>query len=141
MWATISLKIPIKLVTVDNKVIVIPNGTLANNSLTNVTTQTERRLDLKVSISYDSDLKLAKSVIEKLLREDASVLKEKEITIFVDELSDSAVIIGARCWVKSDDYWTTKWRVLENIKITLDDHSIAIPYPQMDVHVIQEEER
>lgn len=124
-----------KLTTVDNKVIVIPNGALANNSLTNVTAQTERRLDLLVGISYDSDLKKAKEVIEKLLVEDESVLKDRDMTVFVDSLGESSVNIGARSWVKTEDYWTTRWRLLENIKIALDENGISIPFPQVDVHM------
>ena len=124
-----------KLATVDNKVIVIPNGALANNSLTNVTAQTERRLDLSVGISYESDLKKAKEVIEALLLNDECVLKEKEIAVFVDSLGDSAVVIGARSWVKSQDYWTTRWRLLENMKIALEENGISIPYQQVDVHM------
>lgn len=124
-----------KLSTIDNKTIVIPNGILTNNSLTNATAKDERRLDLKVSISYEADLKKAKSLIENLLREDSSTIKEEEINVFVDDLADSAVIIGARAWVKSEEYWATRWRLLEEIKLTLDENEIEIPYPQLAVHM------
>ena len=124
-----------KLTTIDNKVIVIPNGSLANNSLTNVTAQTERRIDLTVGISYESDLKKAKEVIEGVLLKDESVLQEKEIVVYVDSLGDSAVVLGTRSWVKTDDYWTARWRLLENIKIALEENEISIPYQQVDVHM------
>ena len=124
-----------KLSTIDNKTIVIPNGILTNNSLTNATAKDERRLDLKVSISYEADLKKAKTLIENLLREDPSTIKEEEINVFVDDLADSAVIIGARAWVKSEEYWATRWRLLEEIKLTLDENEIEIPYPQLAVHM------
>lgn len=123
-----------KLVTVDNKTIVIPNGTLANASLTNVTAQDKRRVDLKVDISYDADIRKAKEVIEGLLREDESSLKEEEMVVFVDSLDTSSVVIGARVWVKTEDYWTTRWRLLENIKLALDENGIEIPYQQIVVH-------
>lgn len=127
-----------KLKTADNKIIVIPNGALANNSLTNVTAQKERRVDISVGISYDADLRRAKEVIEGVLKSDVSVIQDKEIVVFVDSLGDSAVVIGARSWVASEDYWTAKWRMLENIKVALDENGISIPYPQVDVHVKSE---
>ena len=124
-----------KLMTVDNKTIVIPNGTLANNSLTNVTSQDKRRLDLKVDISYDSDLKKAKGLIEKLLKEDEKIMQEEDIVVFVDDLGNSSVVIGARAWVKTEDYWTTRWRLLENMKLVLEENDIKIPFQQVTVHV------
>ena len=124
-----------KLLTVDNKTVIIPNGTLANTSLTNVTAQDRRRLDLSVGISYDADLKKAKELIEGLFRADEDILKEEGIHVFVDNLGDSSVVIGARGWVEKDAYWTTKWRLTENIKLTLDENGIEIPFNQVVVHV------
>ena len=124
-----------KLLTVDNKTVIIPNGTLANTSLTNVTAQDKRRLDLSVGISYDADLKKAKELIEGIFRADEDILKEEGINVFVDNLGDSSVVIGARGWVKKDAYWTTKWRLTENIKLTLDENGIEIPFNQVVVHV------
>lgn len=124
-----------KLSTIDNKTIVIPNGMLTNNSLTNATAKDERRLDLKLSISYSADLKKAKMLIENIIRQDESILKDDEIVVFVDDLSDSAVVIGARAWVKNEEFWPTRWRLLETIKLTLDELGVEIPYPQLTVHM------
>ena len=124
-----------KLLTVDNKTVIIPNGTLANTSLTNVTAHDRRRLDLSVVISYDADLKKAKELIEGLFRADEDILEEEGIHVFVDNLGDSSVVIGARGWVEKDAYWTTKWRLTENIKLTLDENGIEIPFNQVVVHV------
>ena len=124
-----------KLSTIDNKTIVIPNGMLTNSSLTNATAKDERRLDLKVSISYQADLRKAKALIEEMLRSDECVMKDEEINVFVDELAESAVILGARAWVKNEEFWPTRWRMLETIKLTLDEHGIEIPYPQLTVHM------
>ena len=124
-----------KLSTIDNKTIVIPNGMLTNNSLTNATAKDERRLDLKLSIPYSADLKKAKMLIENIIRQDESILKDDEIVVFVDDLADSAVVIGARAWVKNEEFWPTKWRLLETIKLTLDEHGVEIPYPQLTVHM------
>lgn len=124
-----------KLATVDNKVIILPNGTLANSSLTNVTACDSRRLDMVVGISYEADIRQAKAVLQKVLDEDEGVLKDKEHFIYVSELAESAVEIGIRCWFFMDDYWQGKWRVTENVKYALDEAGIGIPYPQMDVYL------
>lgn len=123
-----------KLSTIDNKTIVIPNGILTNNSLTNATAKDERRLDLKVDITYEADLRKAKAVIEQILREDKAVLKDEEIVVFVDELAASSVVVGARAWVKNEVFWETKWRILEEIKLKLDENEVEIAYPQITVH-------
>ena len=124
-----------KLSTIDNKTIVIPNGMLTNNSITNATAKDERQLDLRVGISYNADIKKAKSMIEKLLSEDASILKEEQMNVFVNDLADSAVVLGIRAWVKNEEYWATRWRLLEEIKVELDENGIEIPYPQVTVHM------
>lgn len=124
-----------KLTTIDNKTIVIPNGILTNNSLTNATAKDERRLDLKVDISYDVDLKKAKAMIMDVLNNDPAVLREDEIVVFVDELGESSVVLGARAWTKSADFWQAKWRILENIKEKMDENQIEIPYRQLTVHM------
>lgn len=124
-----------KLSTIDNKIIVIPNGTLSNTSLTNVTASNMRRLDLSVGISYDSDLKKAKEIIANLIENDESVLKDQERLVVVDQLADSAVILSARSWVKTDEYWPVRWRLLEQIKLSMDENGIEIPYQHMTVQM------
>ena len=124
-----------KLSTVDNKTIIIPNGTLANTSLTNVTAKEVRRLEIKVGISYDSDLRKAKKILAEILDREEKILKEDEVLIYVDNLADSSVQIGIRAWVKTDDYWPVRWKLLEEIKLTFDREGIEIPYPQIKVHM------
>ena len=124
-----------KLSTIDNKTIVIPNGMLTNNSITNATAKEERQLDLRVRISYDADIRQAKSVIENLLIKDECIIKNEQINVFVHELADNAVVLGIRAWVKNEEYWETRWRLLEEIKLLLDENGIEIPYPQMTVHM------
>ena len=124
-----------KLLTVDNRTVVIPNGMLTNNSLTNVTHMDERKLELKVSISYESDLLKAKAVLADLIRKDSRIMQDKEHRIFVDELGDDGVILGMRCWVSTEDYWNVRWDMLEEIKLTFDRESIVIPYRQMNVRI------
>lgn len=124
-----------KLATLDNKTIVIPNGNLANTSLTNVTAKDFRQLDLRVDISYDADLRKTKALLEQILLGDASVEKEMDHKVFVDNLGESSVVLGLRAWVKTEDYWPARWRLLETIKLTLDEHKIEIPYRQLKIHM------
>ena len=128
-----------KLATVDNQRVVVPNSILTSNSLTNVTARPERQLDLKVGIGYDSDLKKAKKLIEDMLYSDPSVIQDEEIKVFVDSLGDSAVMIGLRAWVKTEEYWATRWRLTEQIKLTFDIEGIEIPYNQLTVNVKSEQ--
>lgn len=124
-----------QLVTPDNRMVVLPNGTLANGTITNFTLRGERRFDIPVAISYEDDIRKAKAVIERILQEDASVLKEREIAVFVDSLGDHGVNLNARGWALTADFWPAKWRITEQIKYALDEAGISIPYWQMDVHV------
>ena len=124
-----------KLLTVDNRTVVIPNGMLTNNSLTNVTHMDERKLELKISISYESDLLKAKAVLADLIRKESRIMQDKEHRIFVDELGDDGVILGMRCWVSTEDYWNVRWDMLEGIKLTFDRENIVIPYRQMNVRI------
>lgn len=127
-----------KLLTVDNSVIVIPNGVLANASLINVTNQEERRLDLYVGISYEADMKKAKQVMQELLLQEPARIQEEDINVFIDALEDSSVRLGCRVWVRSEEYWKAKWRLTEAMKEELEKAGIEIPYNQLTVSVISE---
>lgn len=124
-----------KLSTPNNHVVIIPNGTLSNSSILNMSTLTERRMDILVGISYDADIRQAREVIMKVLEEDESVLATKDRRVFVDTLADSGVNLNVRCWADNETYWECKWRITEKIKYALDEAGISIPYPQLDVHI------
>ncbi|WP_124065108.1 mechanosensitive ion channel domain-containing protein [Clostridium sp. E02] len=128
------------LTTPDNKQIVIPNGTLSNSPLTNVTAMDKRRLDILVGIGYNSDLKKAKKVLSEIFHSQLEILKDEPIDIFVSELADSTVTIGARGWTAVEDYWTTRWEILERVKLGFDEAGIEIPFNQLDVHIRGAEE-
>jgi small conductance mechanosensitive channel len=123
------------LATVDNRTIVIPNGTLSNSCVINVTAKNSRKLEIKVGISYESSIARAKEILEKLLREDPCVMSDQEILVFVDELASNSVVLGLRAWVSTEEYWKTKWRMNEKIKESFEEAGVVIPYPQMDVHI------
>lgn len=124
------------LLSIDNKKIVVPNGTLSNSMIINVTAKENRKLEIKVGISYDADIRKAKKVIEDILKADPDTRSDNsEMVVFVDSLADSAVIIGLRVWVPTDAYWKTKWRLNQRIKEEFDANGITIPYNQMEVYV------
>mgnify|MGYP002797768783 FL=1 len=124
-----------KLKTVDNKVIVIPNGNLSNSSLINVSHMDNRRVDVAVGIAYEADIRTAKDILYKVAEEDPARLPGEDIVVAVDNLGASSVDMTVRIWVKSEDYWPTKWRLTENIKYALDENNISIPYQQIDVQI------
>ena len=126
-----------KLRTVDNKIIVIPNGTLANSSLTNATRSDRRQLNLVIPIGYDADIRKAKEILNRLALAEEKRLPEEDIKIFVSELNTSSVDLGLRFWVPTEEYWSIRWRMLENIKLTFDAEGINIPYTQVDVTIKQ----
>lgn len=125
------------LMTVDNKKVTIPNGNLSNDTIINVTVQEKRRVDIRVGIGYSSDMKAAKAILEDIYRSHPLVLEEDGITIFVDELADSAVMIGGRGWTRTEDYWKARWDITESIKERFDEAGIEIPFNQMDVNIKQ----
>ncbi len=124
-----------KLTTTDGKVVVLPNGNLANSPITNATDSPIRRIDLTVGISYDADIREAKDVLHRVMDSDADVLQGEPILVYVNELADSAVELGMRCYCENPVYWDVRWRLLENAKNALDDAGIEIPYPQVSVHM------
>lgn len=123
------------LMTVDNKKVTIPNGNLSNSTLVNVTVQEKRRVDIRVGISYSSNMKTAKAILEDIYRSHPLVLEEEDVTVFVDELADSAVMIGGRGWTKTEDYWKAKWDITETVKERFDAAGIEIPFNQLDVNI------
>lgn len=124
-----------KLATVDNKMIVIPNGTLANSSVKNVSTMDKRRVDIQVGISYEADIAAAKSVLMEIIEKDGNILKDKPINVFVASLDASQVTLETRVWVSSDKYWDTKWALTEQYKLALDAAGIEIPFNQLSVTI------
>lgn len=126
-----------KLLTVDNKMIVIPNGMLSNSSLTNVTHMDRRRVDLVVGIAYEADIRAAKEILNRLATDEPARLPDEQPIVYVDALGASSVDLGVRVWVGANDYWQAKWRLTENIKYAFDENGISIPYQQIDVQIRQ----
>lgn len=128
-----------RIQTADNQTVMIPNGKLADGAIVNVTGQQTRRVDILVGIAYSADLKLAKSLLWELAQKETRRLEEEPVNVFVSSLADSGVELGCRFWVKSEDYWQTRWDMLEAVKLSFDEHGVEIPFPQVDVHMKREE--
>lgn len=124
-----------KLLTIDNKMIMIPNGSLSNSSITNYSHMEKRRVDLVIGVAYEANLAEVRKVIAETIQKEPGVLQEEKTDIFVNELNDSSVDIGVHVWVKTEDYWPVRWSLLEHIKTALDENGISIPFPQMDVSI------
>lgn len=123
------------LVTGDNQRINIPNSNMTSNVVTNVTGVEKRKLILSIGIGYDADLKKAKAVLERLLYAHPGIIKEEDILVVVESLGESSVNLSARGWTKTEDYWATRWDLLEQIKLTFDEEGIEIPYNYLNVNV------
>ncbi|MFC0049764.1 mechanosensitive ion channel domain-containing protein [Rheinheimera tilapiae] len=121
--------------TGDNKKIIVPNSQITGGAIINYSAEKRRRIDLTISISYDSDLRVAKQILHDILQADSRVLKDPAAVIAVGALADSSVQLIVRPWVEATDYWAVYWDSLEKIKLQFDAAGIEIPFPQMSLHM------
>ncbi len=126
-----------KVVTGDNKVVHIPNGSLINGNIINYSEKELRRVDFNFSIAYNADFNKAKSVVEEVLKSHELVLDDPAPLVRMSKHASSSIDIVARAWVKTADYWTVNFDVLECVKAEFDKNNIEIPFDQLDVHVKQ----
>ncbi len=122
------------LTTPDNKMVVIPNGSVISSPITNYSRHETRRIDLIIGVSYQADLQKTKEVLGRIVKAEPRLLAEPEPMIGVHALADSSVNFVVRPWVKTSDYWAVYFDLLQSIKEGLDQEGIEIPFPQMDVH-------
>lgn len=123
-----------QIVTIDNKVITVPNGSIIANPLVNYTEKKVRRVDIVASISYDDDIEVARKALLEMVREVEGVIAHPEPQVLVGEYADSSINLFVRTWVKTEDYWDVHFDIMSRIKPVLDANSLTIPYPQMDIH-------
>ncbi len=126
------------LKTVDNKVIILANGAVANGTIVNYTKADKRRVDWTFGIGYGDDLKVAKDLLTKFVAEDSRVLHEDANLVALGELGDSSVNITVRAWCKTEDYWGVFFDMNERVYKEFEAAGLAIPFPQMDVHIQKE---
>ncbi len=124
-----------KLVTPDNKVIYLPNGALANGDIINYSEKDTRRVDFTFSIGYDNDYEKAKTIVRTICENHERILKDPAPFVRVGEHGASSVNITTRVWVKSGDYWTVHFDIMEKVKTEFDNNGIEIPFEQLDVHL------
>lgn len=127
--------------TYDNRHVIIPNGQLATLEVINYSLETTRLATLSFSVSYNNDIAEVKTAIMNCLQADERVLKEegKEPIVRIQSYGESAINFSARFWTNSDDYWGAYYELLEKVKLEFDEQGITIPYNQLDVHLIKEE--
>jgi small conductance mechanosensitive channel len=123
--------------TGDNKVVIVPNGKIGGDTITNTTASATRRVDLSFGIGYADDVDKAQAVLERVVREHPLVLPEPKPVIKLHELADSSVNFVVRPWTKTGDYWTVYWDLVKGVKLAFDREGISIPFPQRDVHIHQ----
>lgn len=121
--------------TPDNRSVIVPNGAIYTDTITNYSARETRRVDMVFSIGYDDDMRKARDIMMDILKADERVLEDPEPIIALGELAESSVNFNVRPWCKSEDYWDVLADVTEKVKLAFDDNGISIPYPQMDVHV------
>jgi small conductance mechanosensitive channel len=126
-----------KVMTPDNKTVIIPNAKLTGDNIINWTVQGTRRVDMVFGIGYGDDIDKARQVMADIIAKDERILKDPAPTIAVSELADNSVNFVVRPWVKADDYWNVYFDTTENVKKALDAEGISIPFPQRDVHIYE----
>ncbi|MCB1851229.1 MAG: mechanosensitive ion channel [Gammaproteobacteria bacterium] len=121
--------------TGDNRVIIVPNGSIYSGSIVNYSARATRRIDMVFSIGYGDDIRKARNIIQAVMDEDVRILKDPAYTVAVSELAAHSVNFVVRPWVESANYWAVKFDLTEKIKLAFDENDISIPFPQMDVHL------
>lgn len=124
-----------RLTTVDNRMVVVPNGSLSATSIINVTANPTRRLDLTIDVAYDSDVDVVKQCLEEVIRADCRVLATEPVDVFIDMFDASAIRMGMHFWIPGKEYWQVKWDMQQRIRDGLRKKGIQIPYNQLDVHI------
>lgn len=127
------------LTTVDNRAVILPNGKLADSNIINVTKEDKRRIDIQVGIAYDAPIGKVRELLQQVCDHQLARLEDMPVRVVVSELAESAVIMLLQIWVRPEDYWDTRWEMLEEIKEKLDANGIVIPFNQLDVHVSTEQ--
>jgi len=125
--------------TFDNKMIYIPNGTLSNGNITNYSREPIRRVDMTFGIGYGDDIKKAKEVLTRLVKEDSRIISDPAPLIAVSSLGDSSVNFAVKVWCDNAEYWNVYFDMQEKVKLAFDQENISIPFPQTDVHLFKED--
>ncbi|MBA3900512.1 MAG: mechanosensitive ion channel [Bacteroidetes bacterium] len=126
-----------KIRNFDNRMVVIPNGSLANSNIVNLTEMPTRRVEMNVGVAYGTDLKKTRKVLLDIFSKDERILKEPAPVVYFSSFGDSSLDLSIRCWTITADLWPVYWDNMEAIKEALEEHKIEVPFPQRDVHMYQ----
>lgn len=130
-----------KLQMVDNKIVIMPNGSLADSNIINVTDQHKRRIDIEVAVDYSEDIKKVRDILTGIIRNQKQILPDEPVDVVVGALGDSSVDMLVHVWVEKEDYWKVRWAMLEEIKVRFDEEGVVIPFNQLDVTLKQQDFR
>ncbi len=123
-----------KIRNFDNKLVIVPNGILANNLIINYSQKLTRRVDLKVGVAYGTDIKKVRKIILDILNKDERIHKEPEAVVYFGNFGDNSLDLTIRCWVDTENLWPVYWETMEAIKEAFDENHIGVPFPQRDIH-------
>lgn len=123
--------------TVDDKIIVVPNGKIIANNIINTSREPNRRTDMVIGVAYDADIDVVKKVLGDIIAADKRIMHDKGVTVRLNEMAASSLNFTVRVWTTNGDAMDVYWDLMENFKRALDANKIGIPYPQMDVHLYQ----
>ncbi len=129
------------IVTDGQQVVILPNAQLLNNPVKNYSIKDTRRLDIKIGLSYNEDLKKAQEILKNLLNNEPKILKNKPIIVEIIEFTDSKINLAVRAFVKREDYWDTYFKLYKETKQKLDENGISISLPPSEMRLIQNEEK
>ncbi|MGY5955511.1 Small-conductance mechanosensitive channel [Kosakonia sp. BK9b] len=121
--------------TVDGRIVVIPNGKIIAGNIVNFSREPVRRNEFIIGVAYDSDIDLVKQILTEIIQADDRILKDRDMTVRLNELGPSSINFVVRVWSKSSDLQNVYWDVLELIKRRFDENGISFPFPQMDVNL------
>ena len=123
------------ILTPDNRKIFLPNGSVSNSALVNVTAEDKRRVDLSYVISFESDLEKAKKVLKLVAGAESKVLKDPDTTVLVTEYADGAYKVSLRAWCKTEDYWAVYGSIQDKVKPAFEASGIVLGHPHLNVHL------
>lgn len=126
------------ITTADNQKVILPNGPLAGGTIINYTANENRRANISIGISYDDDIRTAIKVIKDMCNKNSKVLKDPEVSVFVESYGDNSINLTVRPWAKTTDFWPMYWEIMEQMKYSFDEAGLNMPYPQRDVHIFNE---
>ncbi|SHO45132.1 mechanosensitive ion channel family protein [Anaerocolumna xylanovorans] len=115
-----------KMLTADNRLVVMPNGALSNSSIINISNEKERRLDITIAVSSSENIDRVKNILDGIIKQNDNIIKETANSIFVSSFDAGTVSLSVRVWVKTEDYTAAKSKLLESVKKEFEENQIKM---------------